>query len=81
MGLLARFYGGALPIKDMMRMTIRELLFWYDNYLLQSIEEEVTNEKRYDDKGNIKKLPKPEVIRAEVLARIKKIKEGDNGDQ
>lgn len=58
----------------MMKMTWRELLFWYDNYELQVTEEEVKNELEYDSKGNKKKLPSYETIRGIVNERIRERK-------
>lgn len=72
MGLLARFYKGGLTIPQMMRMRFRQdIKPWYDIFILQSTEEEIVMELRYDDKGNKRQLPSPEKLRKIVLQRIK----------
>ena len=78
MGLLARFFKGGLTIPDMMKMKWPEICFWYENYELQITEEEVTEELRYDSKGNKKRLPSQQTIRAIVDERIqeRRIKHG-----
>ena len=71
MGLLARFFKGALTIPHMMSMTWPELQFWFENYELQITEEEVVNKLRYDKKtGKERELPSPEKIRQIVDKQI-----------
>lgn len=74
-GLLARFFRGGLTIPDMMKMTFKDVFFWYENYELQVTEEEVVSELSYDDKGNKRTLPSPSVIREIVDERIKERRE------
>ena len=77
-GLLARFFKGALTIPMMLAMKWNDVLFWYDIYELQVTEEEVNEELKYDSKGNKKTLPSQSVIRQKVNERIeeRKIKDG-----
>ena len=58
----------------MMKMTWKEVLFWYDIYELQTTEEEVVGELSYDDKGKKRSLPSPETIREIVNEKIKRRK-------
>ncbi|MCK5613741.1 hypothetical protein KAR91_68385 [Candidatus Pacearchaeota archaeon] len=74
MGLLAKYYGGGLSILDQKKMYWYEVLKWYDIYELQSIEEEVIEELRYDNKGNRRSLPKSKVIREIVNEKIEERK-------
>jgi hypothetical protein len=81
-GLLARFFSGSLTIPDMMKMTWKEIKFWYDIYELQATEEEVIQELSYDSKGNKKTLPPPNVIRKKTLERIEQRRNKvDGGNQ
>ena len=80
MGLLGRFFRGGLSIPDMMKMTWKEILFWYDIYELQVTEEEVIQELSYDEKtGKKKKLPSVNEIRNIVNKRIAERRNGING--
>jgi len=77
-GLLARFFKGALTIPMMLTMKWNDVLFWYDIYELQVTEEEIVQELKYDKNGKEKKLPPANTIRELVNERIeeRKIKDG-----
>jgi len=78
MGLLARFFKGGLPIRDMMRMKFRgEIDYWYFNYFFQVTEENLIQKLKYDKNGKIRELPSNERIRKLVIHKIlEEIKEG-----
>lgn len=72
MGLLARFFRGGLTIPNMMKMKIREIMFWYNIMEIQATTENEVNRLSYDQKtGKEKKLPSPEKIREIVDQKIK----------
>jgi len=72
--LLAKYFGGALTINDMLKMRWFDISFWYDIYILQATEEEVISELSSDDKGNKKALPNHKKIREITLSRIEEQK-------
>lgn len=72
MGLLARFFKGSFPIEYQETLKFRkQIIPWYDIFILQSTEENIVEELSTDKNGNRKKLPKPEKIRERVIDRIK----------
>lgn len=76
MGLLARFYKGSLTFSEMMKMKIKEIMFYYDIFERQSTIEKVINDVGFDKKtGKEKELPKPSRIRYLVDEAIKKRRE------
>lgn len=75
MGLLAKYYGGGLSILDQKKMFWHEILKWHDIYVLQSTEDEVINELKYDKNGKVRSLPSPETIRELVDERIEERKQ------
>ena len=63
-GLLAKYFGGGLPVRDLEKMTWPQIRFWYKIYEKQVAEEEVINLlKQPDKKGNTKPMPSPKRIR------------------
>lgn len=75
MGLLAKHFGGGLSILDQGKMSWDEILKWYEVYELQKTEEEVVEERRYDNKGRTRTLPSPETIREIVNERLEERRE------
>lgn len=75
MGLLAKYYGGGLSILDQKKMFWHEILKWYDVYVLQSTEDEVINELKYDKNMKVRSLPSSETIREIVNERIEERKQ------
>ena len=62
-----------------MKLTIDEILNWFEIYLLQITEEEIRDEYLYPADGNkSRKLPNPKRMRELVLERIKQ-KRGNDG--
>lgn len=74
-GLLAKYFGGAWPIPELMKLKRRDLWFWYNIYELQITEEEIAQEYLNPLSGKPKKLPPPEKMRELVDARIAERKE------
>jgi len=72
-GLLVRFFQGFFTYESVMKLRFRmDLQMWYDNYILQTIEENVFQELSYDKKGNKREQdPNPQRVREIVLERIK----------
>lgn len=72
MGLLGKYFGGALPFERMERMTRRELQRYYRVYEKQAVEEEIRNEYLYPPSGKSRTLPSPIKMKALVKERIEK---------
>jgi len=49
-GRLAKYFKGGLSIPEMMKMTFKEVYFWYKMYERQIAEEVISNEYQSKDK-------------------------------
>lgn len=67
-GLLAKHFQGALPFRDILDMTSRDLQFYLRIYERQAVEEEIANEYL----KNKKDIPSPVQMRKLVNERLKK---------
>lgn len=72
MGLLLRFFKGGLSLSEMMKMTWKDLLFWYKIFERQVTEEQVVQELKFDKNGKERSLPSPQKIREIVDDKILK---------
>lgn len=70
-GRLAKYFKGGLSIPEMMKMTFKDVYFWYKIHERQIAEEVILNEYRQNDK------PIPEGIALENRIK-KKIAEWNN---
>ncbi|KKL07056.1 hypothetical protein LCGC14_2589830 [marine sediment metagenome] len=71
---VARYYGGAFPIPDLMTLTFRGLLFWYHIMQREIIEENI----RYDYQTKNKPVPIGQTLRRLVDKKLKELKECGN---
>ena len=46
MGRLGKYFQGALSIPAMLKMTGRDIVFWWDKYIYQIAEDDVLQEKK-----------------------------------
>jgi hypothetical protein len=70
--LLAKYFKGGLPARDLLDMSLREIKIWYKLYERQVIEQEIRNKYHYPASGKPIPLPSPEYLRKMVDNEIKK---------
>lgn len=73
--MLGKYFKGAYPIPELMKLKRSEILFWYNIYELQITEEEIVNGILNPKRGNPGRLPSPEKMRKLVNEKIKQRRE------
>jgi len=75
--LLAKYFKGGLPARDIIEMPLREVKQWYKLYERQVVEQGIQNKYLYPLSGKPLPLPSPERMRKMVDNEIKKRRHQD----